>query len=285
MNPFNIFLLQEGEDTSELRTRNAEGQRARNMLIDRGNSLILQAALTSVTHGDFTPDGDGASLLIFEFSFIGKGERRFTSGQINISFEDAMQATRNCPMVTAMSPSGKFAINKTTSARDIHQGFNASLGGGPGPVTGELGFIWEQSEIREDRHATTVVGLKRSLDVGGGKTNTVSWIMEEDPRTKEGIPSFLRGGILLRRRADVPFRFTIKVKSEVDFGGKLRRLFGREEPDPVDPVELDEETDLDGLGIGRLDPDTPGLDLHNMGSIDVAQHAHVVLASLLNVPG
>jgi hypothetical protein len=285
MEPVNIPLLEEGEDAASLRTRNTDGQKARNMLIDRGNSLILQASLISVTHGDFAPDSDGASLLIFEFNFIGKGERRFTNGEITITFEDAKQDTRNCPTVATISPGGRFAINKTTSARDIHQGLNATLGGGAGFATGELGFVWEQTEIKNDHHATTLVGLKRSLGVSGGKANTVTWILEEDPKTREGIPSFLRGGVLLRRRADVPFQFNIEVKSHVDFGGKLRRFFGLEKPDPVDPVELDGETDLEDLGISSLDPDTPGLDLQNMGSMDVTQHAHVVLASLLNIPG
>ncbi|KAM0226769.1 hypothetical protein ACHAPO_012086 [Fusarium lateritium] len=285
MDSINIPLLEEGEDAASLRTRNADGQKARNMLIDRGNSLILQAALTSVTHGDFTPDGDGASLLIFEFNFIGKGERRLTSGEITITFEDAKLDTRNCPMVAKISPAGRFAINKTTSTRDIHQGLNATLGAGAGIATGELGFVWDQTETSKDHHATTLVGLKRSFGFSGGKNNAVTWRLEEDPKTREGIPSFLRGCVLLRRRADVPFQFKIDVKSDVDFGGKLRRFFGLEKPDPVDPVELDGKNDLDDLGISSLDPDTPGLDLKNMGSMDVTQHAHVVLASLLTAPG
>ncbi|KAE9578386.1 Ankyrin-2 [Colletotrichum fructicola] len=60
MEPFNIVLLEEGDSSSALRTRNANGEQARNLLIDRGNSLILQASLATVNHGDFTPDGDAA---------------------------------------------------------------------------------------------------------------------------------------------------------------------------------------------------------------------------------
>ncbi|RKL35154.1 hypothetical protein BFJ70_g8012 [Fusarium oxysporum] len=285
MEPLRIPLFEEGEDGASLRTRNADGQKARSVLIDRGNSLILQAVLTNVTHGDFTEGGDGASLLIFEFTFIGKGDRRFTDAQITITFEDEKQVTINCPSVTMISPSGKFALNKKTSTRDIHQGFNASLGGGPGIVSGELGYIWERSEIKEDRHATTLVGLKRCLGASGGKYNSVTWMLEEDTETREGIPSFLRGGVLLRRRTDDPFQFTIEVKTDVDLGGKLRRFIGLEKPDPVEPVVLGDETDLDALGIGSLNPDIEGLDLQNMGSMDVAQHAHVILATLLNVPG
>lgn len=284
MEPMEIVLVEEGDRTSSLRTKNAAGESARSMLIDRGNSLILQAALVSVTHGDFTADGDAASLLIFEFTFIGRGSRRFTSGHITLVFDDASGDARNRPVVWAISPSGNTAINKTVSKKDVSQGFNASVNAEFAGAGAGLGYTWEASEVKENEHCAKMVGLKRVF-ADGGKTNGVIWILEEDKQKKGGIPSFMRTGVLLRRRDDVPFRFTISVETEVDFGGKMRRLFGFEKPEPVDPVELDEDTDLDALGIVSLNPNTPDLDLENMKDMDVGKHSNVVLATLLNIPG
>jgi hypothetical protein len=91
--------------------------------------------------------------------------------------------------------------------------------------------------------------------------------------------------VLLRRRDDVPFRFTIQVETGVDFEGKFRRMLGLEKPEVVDPVELDNNTDLDDLGIASLDPNAEGVDLGNMVEMDISRNADVVLASLLTLQG
>jgi len=135
--------------------------------------------------------------------------------------------------------------------------------------------------VEETQHATTLVGVKR-LFADGGKDNSVIWNLEEDQVNKQGIPSFLRAAVLLRRRDDVPFCFTIAVETGVDFGGQVRRLLGLEKRDPVDPVELDNETDLEELSITSLDPAT--VDVKNMRVMDIGKHADVVLTTLLQVP-
>ena len=107
-----------------------------------------------------------------------------------------------------------------------------------------------------------------------GKDNCVIWSLEEDEHEKQGIPSFLRGAILVRRKDDVPFCFSIRVETMVDTGGKIRRMLGLEKSDPVDPVELDGETDLNDLGITSLD--------HT--SLDIGKYSGVMMASLLSIP-
>lgn len=284
--PCEILLLEEGDLNSGFRTKNAPGDQARSVLIDRGNSLILRATLVSVTHGDLTADGDAATLLIFEFNFTSmKSSRRFTSGSVTLRFEDASGNVKNRPVVERIAPVGTFAINKRTSTQNIHQAINAGIkGGAADSISGELGYIWETSEAKETEHATRLIGSKRLL-ADFGKNDTVIWGLEEDPKSRQGIPSFLRAAVLLRRRDNVPFRFTNAVETEVDFGGKFRRLFGLEKPDPVDPVELDQETDLGDLGIASLDPNADGIDLANMQNIDIGNKAEVVIATLMEVPG
>ncbi|ETS78895.1 hypothetical protein PFICI_08748 [Pestalotiopsis fici W106-1] len=277
-----IVLLEEGDPNSGFRTQNLPGDKARSVLIDEGKALILKATLVSVTHGSYTEDGDPATLLVFEFTFISvERARRFSSATITLTFDDASENLRNRPEVVAISPSGQFAINKTTSSRDLKQSVNAGLNGTVLGVGGEVGYTWETSKVEEKSHATTLIGLKRVVG-GWGKDNRVIFKLDEDEITKEGIPSFLRTAVLLKRRDDVPFRFTIEVDTGVDFGSKIRRLFGRKNPDAIDPVELDDETDLEELGITTLDPNK--VDLDNMRDLNIKEQADVIIATLIQVP-
>ncbi|KAL6832279.1 hypothetical protein V8C40DRAFT_234573 [Trichoderma camerunense] len=282
MDPVDILLLEEDPD-SGFRTKNVPGETARSVLIDRGEALVLRAALVNVTHGSFTPDKDAASLLIFHFSFIAaNSSHRFTSAQIKLVFNDESGDDRNRPEVFAIAPQGKFAINKAVSTKDVKQSLTASLKGEFTGVGGELGYVWETTQVQSTEHATTLTGSKRLLETGWGKDNSAVWTLAEDSKLKQGIPSFLRTAVLLRRRDEVPFSFNITVNTDVDIGSKLRQLIGRERPDPIDPVQLAESTDLDKLGITSLNPEV--VDLTNMKQLDLEKHAKIVVATLLDVP-
>lgn len=284
MTSYNIILSEEGEQNSGFRTKNVPGDKARAVLIDQGNALIAKAVLVNATHGDFTEGGDAATLLIFEFTFISMkpSSHRFTSGKIILTLDDDSGNTRNRPEVVKISPTGTFAINKTTSIRDVKHTVTTSIK--PEAMTaaaGELGYAWEATEVKETKHATALIGIKRLLG-DYGKDNCVIWSLEEDSFEKQGIPSFLRTAVIVRRRDDVPFRFSIRVETGVDSGGKLRRFLGMEKADPVDPVELDDETDLDELGITSLESTT--FDSKNMQQMDIGKYADVMIASLLSIP-
>ncbi|KAI1878941.1 hypothetical protein JX265_003118 [Neoarthrinium moseri] len=284
MDPIEILLFEEGDQNSGFRTKNVQGDKARSVLIDRGDVLAVRAALASVTHGDYTSNGYAATLLVFEFTFLSmKQSRQFKTAKIILTFEDASGNLKNRPEVVTIAPAGKFFINKTTEKRDINQSANASINGSIAGVGGSVGYTWDMSQTKDTDHATTLVGTKR-LFADWGKDDGVIWNLEEDDVKSAGIPSFLRAAVLLRRRNDVPFRFTIQVETGVDFEGKFRRMLGLEKPDVVDPVELDKDTDLDDLGITSLDPNAEGVDLGNMAGMDIARHTHVVLASLLTLP-
>jgi hypothetical protein len=287
MQPVDIVLFEEGDPRGEsgYRTKNAPGQVARNVLIDRGESLVLRASLASVTHGDFSPNhDDGASLLVFEFRFLSNSGRRFKKATITLVFDDASGDLRNRPEVHAIAPpEGKIAINKATSTKDVKHQFNAGLNVGVTGGGGELGYAWEASQVKETTHATTLTGFKRR-DGDWGAPNMARWIIEEDHVARDGIPTFLRAAVLLRRRDDVPFKFTIGVEYDTDLKGVFKRLIGQEKPDPVDPVQLGGETarELDDLRIATLDPKL--VDLSNMKDMDIAKQSEVVLATLLSLP-
>lgn len=282
MGPNDIVLLEEGDPNSGFRTQNVPGHTARSVLVDEGKALVLRAALVNVTHGSYTEDGDPATLLVFEFTFISiERTRRFSSATITLTFDDASDNVRNRPEINEICPSGKFAINKTTSKRDLKQSVNAGLNGTFLGLGGQVGHTWETSKVEETSHATTLIGLKRVVG-GWGKDYRAIFKLDEDEVTKEGIPSFLRTAVLLKRRDDVPFRFTIEVDTDVDFGSKIKRLFGRKNTDPIDPVELDDKTDLEELGIMSLDPKK--IDLENMRDLNIRKEADVIIATRLEVP-
>ncbi|KAF2658951.1 hypothetical protein K491DRAFT_713194 [Lophiostoma macrostomum CBS 122681] len=286
MESHDILLLEEGDPNSGFRTKNAPNEKARSVLVDEGNALVLRAALISVTHGDFTIGGDAATLLIFEFNYLSmKGSRRFTSGKIKLRFDNAKGDVKNRPIVDKIAPTGAFSINKTTSRRDIHQVLNAGINGEAIGIGPELGYLWETNVTKEKEHATRLAGVQRMLSEGSGRDDTVVWTLEEDPVRKQGIPSFLRSAVLLRRRADVPFYFTIDVTTGVDFEGRLRRLLGMDKRDPVDPVQVDGGTNLTELGIASLDPKAGDIDLENMKAIDIGKKADVIVATPLEVSG
>lgn len=157
-----ILLFEEGDTNSGFRTKNAEGDQARRVLIDRGDVLAVRACLSSVTHGDFTPDGDAATLLVFEFNFLSmKRSRRFKMAKIILKFEDASGNLRNRPEVVKIAPAGKFCINKTTDKRDVKHSVNTSLNGSFAGIGGSAGYVWDMSHTQEVDHATTLVGTQR----------------------------------------------------------------------------------------------------------------------------
>ncbi|GAW26178.1 putative ankyrin-3 [Rosellinia necatrix] len=115
-----------------------------------------------------------------------------------------------------------------------------------------------------------------------GEANTVIWTLEENEDKSDGIPSFLRAAVLLRRQHNVPFSFTVKVKTNVDFVGKVKTLFGLERKDPIDPVEIGpaQFPEPRHVSIRSLDPK-----LHNlakMDRLDLRKVAKVMLVTVLD---
>ncbi|KAK4182500.1 hypothetical protein QBC35DRAFT_518801 [Podospora australis] len=273
MKPVELVLLEEGDaifpasSSNKKRfsqTLNRPGDAARRVLIDRGGALVLRATLVSVTHGNFTPDRDAASLLIFQFNFLAvNSSHRFTKVWITLTFDHVSGNANNRPEVWAIAPEGKLTINKSIMTKDVKQGINTGIKGQWAGVGPELGYVWEASQVKESAHATTLTGVKR-LFANHGKDNGVIWGLKEDSQTKEGVPTFLRAA------------------TETDFGGRIRRLFGREKADQVDPVQLDSGTNLEELGIGSLRSDE--VDLTNMKELDIQTKADVIFATLLERP-
>jgi hypothetical protein len=279
MGDLEIILLPEGEEESGFRTKNPPGKNFRNVMIDRGEALILRASIVGITHGTLAPDGDPATLLIFEFRFVSmKSSRRFISSTITLQFADASGDPELHPEVYRIAPEGSFALNKTTTVKKIKQSANAGLTAGFTFAGGNAGYTWEMEETKNREHWTRLSGVKKLFREYGGD-NAVIWSIEENKNEKDGIPSFLRTAVLIRREDDVPFTFTVNVRTEVDFISELRTLFGREKVDEVDPVEVDSDVDPKALKVESLDPEK--VDLTKMGELNLGNHADVTIATVI----
>jgi len=285
MEEIEVLLLPQGDGGSGFRTKNEPGQTFRKGLVDRGEALITKAGIVNVTHGTLTAeDEDLATLLIFEFRFVSmKSSPRFIRATITLTFEDANGSPKLDPEVERIVPEGSFSLNKTTSVKNIKHSANAGFNAGIGGASGNAGYVWEMEEAKSRDHYTRLSGVRKLLGRTYGRDNSVIWSMEENDERKDGIPSFLRAAVLLRREDDVPFRFTIKVRTDVDFVSEIKSLFGMEKPDPVDPVDINPDVDPKDLRVGTLDP--MKVDLTNMNALNLMEQADVVVTTLIQTGG
>lgn len=280
MEEIDVFLFPQGDEGSAFRTKNSPGETFRRVLIDRGEALIARATVVGITNGTLNSDDDPATLLVFEFRFVSmKSSRRFIRSTITLTFEDASGNPKLHPEVYRIAPEGSFALNKTTTVKNIKQSANAGLNAGFSGVGGNAGYVWEMEESKDRDHWTRLSGVKKLLLREYGDDNAVIWSLEENKDKMDGIPSFFRAAVLLRRLDDVPFRFTIKVRTDVDFISEIRTLVGLEKPDPVDPVEIDPNVDPKDVRVASLDPKK--VDLTNMEALNLGEHADVVIATML----
>ncbi|PQE04948.1 ankyrin-3 protein [Rutstroemia sp. NJR-2017a BBW] len=187
------------------------------------------------------------------------------------------------PVVHAISPDGQWALNKTDRVQNVKWGANAGLKAGVAPVDLEAGLRWEVEEVKSRNFSTALTGSKRIMRRGfNGEENTVIWTLEENGDKADGLPTFMRAAVLLRRPYDVPFTFTVKVKTDVDFVGEVKTLFGMERKDPIDPAEIDpgKFPKAARSTVKSLDPKVHNL--KEMDNLDLKEVADVEIVTLLD---
>ncbi|KAJ5618019.1 hypothetical protein N7537_003133 [Penicillium hordei] len=177
MEDIDILLLPQGDEGSGFRTQNVGNQRARRVLVDRGDTLVARSSIVTIDHGTLTPDneetnelGEPATLLVFEFRFIcHKQSRRFCNAKITLTFDDASGNTRNQPEIHRMWPEGAFALNKKTTTRNVKHTVSGGLSAGNSPITaGNLGYEWQMEAPQDQVHYTSLRGIKRMFDKNMG---------------------------------------------------------------------------------------------------------------------
>ncbi|KAH7485915.1 hypothetical protein FOMA001_g5698 [Fusarium oxysporum f. sp. matthiolae] len=157
-----------------------------------------------------------------------------------------------------MAPDGKVdAVKNTIEETTVNA--NAGIGIGDG-----LGLEFGRNVLVERTSSVVLTGYKSLKANAVGLPNVVNWTIMEDPIIKAGVPPYLQTAILLLRRTDEVFKANVNVKADIS-GFSFRNLQDGLLESEDDPVIFDP-------GAYPLIPnELVGLDLHDLGSIDLFQ--------------
>ncbi|KAM5363506.1 hypothetical protein ACJA88_013535 [Fusarium oxysporum] len=157
-----------------------------------------------------------------------------------------------------MAPDDKVdAVKNTIEETTVNA--NAGIGIGDG-----LGLEFGRNVLVERTSSVVLTGYKSLKANAVGLPNVVNWTIMEDPIIKAGVPPYLQTAILLLRRTDEVFKANVNVKADIS-GFSFRNLQDGLLESEDDPVIFDP-------GAYPLIPnELVGLDLHDLGSIDLFQ--------------
>jgi hypothetical protein len=252
----------EGDEQSTYRTQNDPSRpHQRTNIIERKGFVDVRCAAVDVVHGFLEPDGDPATLLVYDFRFDPrKRARRILEAHMSFTYVSADSAVAADPVVLKIAPRGRMTLVPTTQKETTIHGGKAKAGGGVLGATVGGTIKWEKSVSHETNDATTVVG---SIDLVGrsfGESNGASWSLLENKSVETGVPALVRTAVLLRRAdADTEFHAPFKIRAHADLRSSLERVFGKTPKD--DPILYDPSL-----------PPTNKLrkyDVDNLGSIDL----------------
>jgi hypothetical protein len=188
-----------------------------------GNSLVVLANMSQVTHGTLVEGGSPATLIVLQFEFQPKhNHRRFKAVEIQITFTEAESGSGLCPEVLDITPKGAWSLVKSKKKVELSHSVGPSLEAGGGPAKATLGYKWQFKETSNKTNSARVVGMIRGLGSDRSKKNTVTWNLNENPDTEKGIPTLVQTAILLKRSRteEKPFgeefSATVKIHGEVD---------------------------------------------------------------------
>lgn len=294
-----VFLLPEGNAGSSLRSKNFDNEDFRRVLLNHGNhgeSLIARATIVEVATGSLTSEGDPATLLVIEFRFVSlNNSRRFTAARITLKFSDAKSRTNLDPEVYRIHPEDVTLLDKITISKDTEQSLSGSINGGIPVAGGSVGYTWKVTQLKDHEHSARLTGVKYNLRESlSGDDNAAIWSLEEHTSKKNGIPNFLRTAVILRRKADDPFRVELSVETDVNLRSKLSTMFGSAKTEPIDPVNIDPDlakvhsldlqedaAEAEGEKVNGENPNTSVPILKNMSKLKLGDYAGVEFATLI----
>jgi len=229
----------EGDEASTYRTQNDPSQPyQRSNVIERKGSVSIHCVAVDVVHGTLEPEGELATLLVFDFQFDpNKRARRIVEAKMSFVF--ASTGGDPAPAVLKIAPRGRMTVVPTQQTESTTRSAKAEAeaGGGALGISLGAGLTWEKSVSRETSDATTVVG---SIDLVGrnyGASNGVSWALIENRSVETGVPAHVRTAVLLQRAAHASsseFQATVTIRAQADLRSSVSRLFGKTPKD--DPI-------------------------------------------------
>ncbi|RSL99033.1 hypothetical protein CEP52_010009 [Fusarium oligoseptatum] len=271
--------------------KNEESEINRPNIVDRGDSLVVQADLVTVVHGSLTdsasPRGAPATLVISDFRFLPSKARRFTWAKITYKFSGLSPELGGVggtgPAVVKLAPGGHFSLHP--SPVHVEKGWNtgAALGVPVGPVAPSVTFGWELKKSYDVEDQVSLSGVARLMGRDTGPKNTAIWELGENETTGGGIPTRLRTAIVLKHKvleANARFQATVKIEVDADLRSKLgfaiQRVLGKIPKD--DPIIFDPTVSMASDGLDVKHPE-------NLVKEDLTQHYLVETTTRLGEDG
>ena len=182
------------------------------------NALTVQCDLAQVIHGTWVKGGSPATLVVFQFAFVPRSNRRrFKEAEISISF--------SAGDVQAITPENTWATLQSEKQEELSHSLSPGLEAAFGPVNATMGYTWEMSESKTVEGRASVVGLTQALGQTGSMTrarkNTVFWGLYENPQTDSGIPSFMQTAVLLKRETVEGEPLGQKFSADITISGRV----------------------------------------------------------------
>jgi hypothetical protein len=236
---------------------------------DRVRKTSFSAYLGLVQYGTYRRDPACLLAIDFSFRFPNQGNGRFSSAEIELTFEKALDSAR--PSVRCLDPSldpvvanfapktllGQIKTREQTKTHEIEVPvvFEAPVGAAKVGVTGKFGT--ETTMTEEGR--SEVHGNLAQDDEHDEGANSVTWDMTENPLKMDGILRNFRGVVILQVRPRERFWLRVSVKPVVCFRLNPGKLFTKKmRQDRDDPVLLDGQTsygECKSLSFDEFDAD------------------------------
>ena len=123
------------------------------------NALTVQCDLAQVIHGTWVEGGSPATLVVFQFAFVPRSNRRrFKEAEISISF--------SAGDVQAITPENTWATLQSEKQEELSHSLSPGLEAAFGPVNATMGYTWEMSESKTVEGRASVVGLTQAREAG-----------------------------------------------------------------------------------------------------------------------
>ncbi len=185
------ILMAEGDEWDEdstFRTQNDPSKPLqRNNIVERKGAVDVRCTAADVIHGTLMPDGEPATLLVYDFYFDPrKKARRIAEAHMSFIFSATGGAGTPNPEVLKISPKGRMTLVPTTAKETTIKGGDVNAGGGALGVTLGGSVKWEKSVEQETQDATMVVGTIDLVGRNFGASNAASWSLLENKSVETG---------------------------------------------------------------------------------------------------
>ncbi|KAF5690621.1 hypothetical protein FDENT_3785 [Fusarium denticulatum] len=228
-------------------------------ITDRQQVTQVQCFSREIIHGFLSPDGNNASLLVYDLHLdTTKKSRRIREAKVKFEFKSSTPGV-SAPQVVKIAPHMSFTLSATSAQESKTLGYGLSAGVSQF-VSVEGSAKCEKTVSQTKTDAARVAGGFLCNDYG--KQVGAQWILLENKLVASGTPRFLRFAILLDRDNDEEeFECKVTINASADWKTALEDVIGstsRDDPILFDPTlpptnKLRKAYDIENLASINLD--------------------------------